>query len=309
MPPSKRLMLPSWIVSAIVHGVVLLAIGLMWQFAPQGVAEEPGRSAGIVLRKHTPQGDVFQDANDTFSDDGGGATGFNSTPLAEQPAEALPAADLQGLIPEPPTIGSSGLGGTVPGVEGDPTAGQGNGNGPLTGGKTRTSIYGIPGEGNKFVYVFDRSESMYGRQLESAKAELIGSLEHLERLNQFAIIFYNNGQSAFPAKRLAFGNDAGRKQARSYIGGITATGATNHFPALMKAVQLSPDVIFLLTDGEQHNDPTYDELRRIRTANSGTQIHVIQFVLGGVSTRGNALVQLARENGGKHKYINTQKFK
>ena len=278
----------------------------MWQFTPRGVAEEPGRATGIVLRKHTPQGDFFEDADETFADERP-ASASNSPPKTKLPDEAAPDADLAGLIPKPPKVGAGGLGGDGPGVAEEPTKGAGGTR--LPGGRIRTNIYGLQGEGSKFVYVFDRSESMYGRQMASAKAQLTGSLDQLERLHQFAIIFYNHEVSVFNPGRLSFGDDASKVRAKRFVQGITAAGATNHYPALMHAVRLSPDVIFLLTDGEQHNDPSPDELRRIRLANSGTQIHVIQFVQGNVSKRGNALVRLAKENGGQHKYVNTWKFR
>ena len=301
------MLMPSWVVSAVVHAVVLVMIGLVWQFAPAGIAEEPDRAGGIVLRKSTPQQDYFVNADETYSaDSAAAAAATSSTPKTQLPEEAAPIADLKGLIPAPPKVGGGALEGSGQGVEGDPT--NGHGPGRLPGGKIRTNIYGVRGDGNSFAYVFDRSESMYGRQLESAKAELIASLGHLERLQQFGIIFYNHEVSVFNPGRTSFASDANKVRAERFIQGITATGATNHYPALQQAVRLSPDVIFLLTDGERHNDPTREELAWIRNNNS-SQINVIQFVQGNISPRNNALIQLARENGGQHKFINTWKFK
>jgi len=303
--PRRRVM-PSWIVSAVIHAVVLVVVGLMWQFTPRGVAEEPDRATGIVLRKHTPQGDFFEDADQTFAAESTTAAS-NSPPKTKLPDEAAPDPNLAGLIPKPPKVGAGGLGGDAPGVAEDPTGGTGSVR--LPGGKIRTNIYGLEGEGSKFVYVFDRSESMSGQSLARAKAELIGSLEHLEQNHQFAIIFYNHELTAYQRSRVSYGDGPSKNKAKGFVQGITAVGGTKHYPALMKAVELAPDVIFLLTDGESHDDPTPAELRDIRIKNSGTQIHVIQFVQGNVSTRGNALVRLAKENGGQHKHVNTWKFK
>ena len=53
---------------------------------------------------------------------------------------------------------------------------------PPEGGKARVSLFGLVGEGYKFVYVFDRSGSMGGEGRESlraVKAELIRSLKGL----------------------------------------------------------------------------------------------------------------------------------
>ena len=66
--------------------------------------------------------------------------------------------------------------------------------GTQTGGTTSTGVFGVEGEGSKFVYVFDRSGSMQGfqgRPLAAAKRELITSLESLESVHQFQVIFYN----------------------------------------------------------------------------------------------------------------------
>ena len=66
-------------------------------------------------------------------------------------------------------------------------------------------------EGTKFVYVFDRSESMNSvlsyisegktifsiTPLEAAKAELIRSLEDLHSGNGFGVVFYNHEPFVF----------------------------------------------------------------------------------------------------------------
>ena len=65
---------------------------------------------------------------------------------------------------------------------------------PREGGKARTSLFGVVGEGYKFVYVFDRSGSMGGSgrdSLRAIKAELPESLKNLDTVHQFQIIFYN----------------------------------------------------------------------------------------------------------------------
>ena len=63
---------------------------------------------------------------------------------------------------------------------------------PPEGGKARTSLFGVVGEGYKFVYVLDRSGSMDGKPLRAVKEELIRSLSTLGSVHQFQIIFYNH---------------------------------------------------------------------------------------------------------------------
>ena len=70
----------------------------------------------------------------------------------------------------------------------------------MRGGYARTGVFGVIGEGHKFVYVFDRSGSMDGHggaPLAAAKAELIASLKDLGQMHQFQIIFYNEQPRIF----------------------------------------------------------------------------------------------------------------
>ena len=62
------------------------------------------------------------------------------------------------------------------------------------------------------------------------------------------------------------------------MNGVTADGGTNHLSALLAAIRLRPDVIFLLTDGEEKDDLNAEQLDRIDRQNGGgASINVIQF--------------------------------
>ncbi len=173
----------------------------------------------------------------------------------------------------------------------------------FSGNRTSTSIFGIVGQGSRFVYVFDRSGSMddpVGVPLRAAKKELMDSLSKLEDIHQFYIIFYNEAPRAFEAPtgrgKLVFANEANKNSAERFIDGIRAEGGTNHFDALLLAVKLRPDVIFLLTDGEEKDDLTSQQLERLRTLNDGVAaIQVIQFTHG-PHAPDESLAKLARDN-------------
>ena len=251
-----------------------------------------------------------------------------------------PPVDLKSLLPSDSdahssgatnaTSTSNGTGFEVPSAAGmirRGTSGKGTGRGSGTGngvgdgagpvglgntlekGKARTGIFGISGEGYKFVYVFDRSGSMDGHggaPLASAKQELLQSLQNLDKIHQFQIIFYNEHPRIFtPAGtegRLAFATDQQKMLAERFIGGITADGATRHEDALAMALRLNPDVIFFLTDADE---PTLSpaQLAHIARLNNGTTINAIEFGYGHQRESENFLVQLARENSGRHAYV------
>jgi hypothetical protein len=180
---------------------------------------------------------------------------------------------------------------------------------PAAAGRAYTSFFGVEAEGRRFVYVFDRSGSMgepANRPLQAAKDELLRSLEMLDSLHQFFLIFYNEEPRVFNAAgvrgRLVFATDENKESARGFIDGVQAQGGTKHYEALLIAVRLRPDVIFLLTDGEQKDDLTGEQLAHLRRLNEAiAQIHVIQFA--GSPYANNSLVELARQNRGRHTYV------
>ena len=175
----------------------------------------------------------------------------------------------------------------------------------------RTQVFGAAGEGNRFVYIFDRSASMNGSPLAAAKAELLRSLGDLESRHQFQIIFYNESPKMFNLRggrpRLTWGDKVSKRLAIEFVQGIRAKGATEHVAALVMGLRLRPDVLFFLTDADE---PvlTSIELARIARLNEGTAIHSIEFGAGPRTRSENFLARLARQNGGQHVYVDVAKL-
>jgi hypothetical protein len=185
---------------------------------------------------------------------------------------------------------------------------------PKEGGKARTSLFGVTGEGYKFVYVFDRSGSMGGSgrtALQAVKAELQQSLKNLDTVHQFQIIFYNERPVIFNPTgtpgRLAFANEQNKQRAARFVESITAEGGTAHEDALKLAIRLQPDVIFFLTDAD---DPKLSpaQLEKIQSIAAGIAINVIEFGTGPQPDRNSFLAQLARQNSGLYAYVDLSKY-
>jgi hypothetical protein len=179
----------------------------------------------------------------------------------------------------------------------------------LAKGAAQTGVFGLSGVGYKFVYVFDRSGSMDGHggaPLAAAKSELIHSLERLEKVHQFQIIFYNEHPRVFTLSgndgRLAFGTEQNKRLADRFVNGITADGATQHEEAIMLALGMNPDVIFFLTDADEPS-LSAKQLAHIARRNNGTSINTVEFGYGPRAESENFLVRLARQNGGQHMYV------
>jgi hypothetical protein len=186
--------------------------------------------------------------------------------------------------------------------------------GPKGGGKARTGMFGLWGEGYKFVYVFDRSGSMGGdgnASLKAVKAELLASLKNLDTVHQFQIIFYNErpvlfNPSGTPGK-LAFATDRNKEAVERFLNSVEANGGTDHEAALRMAASMKPDVIFFLTDGD---DPklTPQQMGKIRDWLGGIRINIIEFGPDAQPDKESFLKELARRVGGEYAYVDTTKF-
>jgi hypothetical protein len=183
------------------------------------------------------------------------------------------------------------------------------------GEKAHVTLFGVKAEGSKFVYVLDRSGSMGGpggKALAAAKAQIIASLDHIDSVQQFQIIFYNERPRVFNPTgqpgRLAFGSDGNKEQAKTFINSISADGGTDHEAALAAAIRMRPDVIFLLTDGDEPKLSTR-QLERIDRLGAGIIINTIEFGEASHGEAENFLVKLARQSGGEHAYVDTTTLK
>ncbi len=140
----------------------------------------------------------------------------------------------------------------------------------------------------------------------AAKSELLASLDDLERVHQFQIIFYNEQPQIFNpdggTPRLVWGDPAHKEKARRFVRGIVADGATRHVHALEMALRMGPDIIFFLTDADEPQ-LSAEELARVRRKNRNTMINSVEFGFGPKRARNNFLQQLARQNGGRHVYV------
>ncbi len=322
--------LPSWLVSLVFHLVLVLLLALFVVGSNGG-----GGNKGIQLEA-TSGSDGGESGDDMMS-----ASLEMPSELASQQLVEAPPVDIAELTapteatqpiellepikaPEAMTLAGAGDGDGGGSGDGEGTGeDDGLGDGVGNGDSAKTAIFGLVEEAQNFVYVFDRSQSMNSTfsytsegqtvfsitPLVAAKAELVKSLEDLNPGNKFHIIFYNHESWVFdPGGRTSHRGlitltPDSRKRATGFVASVYGDGQTRHVPPLEMAIRMKPDVIYLLTDGEEKDDPSPDELARLRKLNKGkARINVIQFVFApGVQS---ALEDLAKENGGRHIYMN-----
>ncbi len=319
--------LPSWLSSMAVHLLAMILLGLMFLEAPAGQrlltldvslgtagdnggdGENEGGDALVEIAADEPN-DSPAPAIESFAEPLAGLepTALDLSPLV---LNDLAAAMTPGDAPLSARLAGTGAGGEIDGDKG-----RGSGRAP-----TRTQVFGLAEEASSFVYVFDRSQSMnstlsYSSEgalvfsitpLEAAKAELLRSLDDLDRHQTFQIIFYNHDTVFFSAptngQRLLAASNATKHRAAEFVSTMPGDGGTYHLEPIELALRMRPDVVFLLTDGEAKDDPTTVDLDRIRGLNHGrSRINVIHFCF--VPRPAATLVKLARENGGQYLSLN-----
>lgn len=163
------------------------------------------------------------------------------------------------------------------------------------------------------VYVIDASGSMI-RTLPIVVDELRRSLERLDPVQEFAVVFFQRNTSLLvPPRRLQNARPDRVREAMAWIEeNVIPEGRSNPVAALETAIDLEPDVVFLLSEnitgsGEFEIDAN-DLLRRIdelnprnrRTGQRKVQINCIQFM---DEDPLRTLERIAEVHGGERGYV------
>ncbi len=323
-PPS--ISAPSWVISAALHVGMLLALAASLRgcgtLGPEANGEgDDYRLVGLYLKQVDEKVAPSETISDSTAED---SPSFNSS-TEDSAAKAqeetnelleefvdLPSDNPRSVIGRGPEQ-SAELSGDLDDILNP--AGPSGASGAHQPQRRQTRYLGISDSGDSFVYVVDRSASMYddGAFL-YAKADLRASLQSLDAEQRFQIIFYNKYPEEMtdgrgPAK-MYFATDVNRTRAGFFIDSIIADGGTFHKPALMLALRFEPDVIFFLTDADDILTPR--DLDDVRRANRNqTRIHCIEFGKGPDLGHkfDSFLKKLARENNGTYLYRDVLQLK
>jgi len=313
--------IPAWLVSLAFHLLVFLALVLWWQPLPQGTGAPQDRPAGIAVVHEVSEGAEVEILGSEGLPNAESAAGM-AEPSEAALADALSNLSLGAELPEGANEGAAAGASSTGGDLEDATAagnlsglgGSEAASGSQGGGKAKTSVFGVEGYGDSFVYLFDRSDSMNAGQaapLRAAKRELLASLDSLTSVHQFQIVFYNEAPTPYRsslsrARGMLFASDAEKRQAMRFVSNVVAMGGTEHLDALRLAISMSPDVIFFLTDADEpvlKADQLADLVERCQRA--GTTIHAIEFGKGDNPRSGRWIEALADRTGGEYRYLDT----
>lgn len=280
--------LTAWIVSVLFH--VLVFVGMLILVFPFAARDqEPVKPASHIQLIGSLD-----------------ATAFTDTPNPELP-NAVPIPDP--LAPRPKPENYTPLSDLRTSKKPDLSIiGIGAGGGDLDkygiglGGAAAPEFFGLGGSARgarTVVYVVDRSGSMLGT-FGYVKEELKRSISKLRRNQKFHVIFFNHQTPIHnPPKKLVSAIAAQKKRAYSFMQGIVPDGGTKPETALRQALEMKPDLIYLLSDGQ---DFPPDLFRKLDRWNKDRHVHICTIAY--VDAAGSELLELmAREHNGEFTYI------
>ena len=176
-------------------------------------------------------------------------------------------------------------------------------------------FFGSKAEGNRFVYIVDASPSMRrDRAFDAAKEEILRSLRSMKPKQRFAILFFGGTLETLeldPGEKIDQPQSAtpeNIEKAIRWLAKITIQkDGKPPIDAVKSALELQPDGIFLLFDGDTKLDNWTQIVRRLNTSDGllsdgGTKvpIHVIHFFRDEFQ---RSMQRLAQENGGSYRFV------
>jgi hypothetical protein len=134
--------------------------------------------------------------------------------------------------------------------------------------KLGANFFGSYAQGERFVFVLDSSRSMTGDRWIYACQELMDSVNRLEPHQRFYVICFDDKTTCMfnapPVKARFYENDEEtRKRLKRWLNTKRLGPGTFPAKAMTMALEMHPDAIFLLSDGEIRDDT----LIRLRTIN------------------------------------------
>lgn len=175
------------------------------------------------------------------------------------------------------------------------------------------NFFGVSAAGNNFCYVVDCSGSMRRDEaFSAAKNELMRSIASLKPTQRFYVYFFSEEVEGLaikpgePEKYPVYATKENIQATARWVQTIKIKGGRPPNDALEAAIEMAPDAIFLLFDGDTSVDvPAF--LRRVNRVTdflSGESVRVPIHTLGFYTREFESMmVQLAKENEGTYRHI------
>ncbi|MEM9828000.1 MAG: hypothetical protein AAF958_15520, partial [Planctomycetota bacterium] len=290
-----------WLISAIVHAIVILGLGLVVFEAETSGDQLALTATSSTEESVTLESVVIENSEPTETSPSSEMTPEFTEELAIAPAgETLPPAVLGETITENPLTRSMQSTSAALRSISDSTA------------KASTEFCGVSGGGNHFVYLVDSSGSM-GDGFNSARTELLRAIEQLTPKQRFFVVFFDAESDYMRVSNPATADTVAvhatpENKASLRRWAMTIQKDRGQHPAdeLEFALGLRPDVIFLLSDGEfpERIETLLREKNRVENLFGDSDPISIVHTIGYHSREGEERMRrIARDNGGQYRHV------
>ncbi len=308
-PPPDRAVKKSrpmaFIVSTAVHIAVLVMLG-MWTLSSHRPKDQVALSASSVPANEVSMETFSLEAAEPEvepTESTQSETQYELSPMGEVAVAEL-SPDMSSALTAPPTTNmlssSSSAAASAAAMSVNSTS------------DAKIQFCGVEGGGNHFVYLVDSSGSM-GDGFDSARNELLQSIEFLKPDQRFYVIFFDAEpdfmrltSNTEDEPRSVEATAENKQLLRRWALRIRQDRGKNPYEVLEFALQLRPDVIFLLSDGEfpQKIEDLLKEKNRVDNLFGDSHPMCIVHTIAYFSEEGESRMRrIAQQNGGQYRYI------
>ncbi len=176
-----------------------------------------------------------------------------------------------------------------------------------SGPPATVSLFGSqPITGQRFVFVIDRSKSM-GAQglgvLGKARNQLGDALRSLADHHLFQIVAFHHSTVMMNRREMLPASESNIEHVADFLDQLAPYGGTNYEGAIYTALALQPDILVLLTDGDEPGLNAGQMAAIQRACGGKTQIHCLQFGWESMAPNRGFLRELAEKTGGSYRYV------
>ncbi|WP_146457946.1 vWA domain-containing protein [Rubripirellula tenax] len=171
---------------------------------------------------------------------------------------------------------------------------------------------GVEGGGNHFVYLVDSSGSMH-EAFDSAIEALLGSIDLLTPDQRFYVIVYDKkpdymrlSDPNVDEPRSVFATDENKQALKRWVRRVTRDLGWAPYEPVKFALEMRPDVIFLLSDGEftqKFEDMLAEENVVTNLFGDSKPISIIHTIAYHSKVGESGMKRIAKQHGGQFRYV------